>query len=575
MKCPQCGVEISNDQNFCGDCGQQLNTLCPGCSISNPLSYKFCGKCGRKLAEAGSLVLDRSGLILEADDTALDILSTEKSITIIGKPFSLLVSAGEMALFYSHWNELLRTDRSQTLELKLTPAHGGVIHAKLILTHMDNEGGNKTELISITIDDVTNRRQSAKKLQKKNDLLDSITFITNLLHPANRRERRKTIEEVLAKIGNSLEGDYIFIARFDEKSEQVFVEFNWHASSRRKEKVGITAIATDHFRPILNQLKTGQPYGAGNIQSLPLSERQIWKTWHQHHIEAIHCEMIYHDKKPVGLIGISKSKAGIWPQTSRMLIKLAGNLMAETLSLTPADISLALLSPTIVEPSNTKKADEQAMETRQLDDIEIMIAEQVEFQDDHIEVMVDEQVEIQDYSYLALQMEIIPDAHGDLDSCIPVFNTDDDVCSLTCLECKRQEFIALTLFEDYGWVLKINCPCGHSFRVFHEMRQTFRKDVHLHGQFAKKSNDMNKLAVSGSWSVMDVTNISRNGLNFTSHLAITLKVGELIKLKFNLDNNKKTLIEKTAEIKSIRENNIGCHFQGSDQHDVTLGFYFL
>jgi tetratricopeptide (TPR) repeat protein len=53
MKCPKCGIELPNDAEFCGACGQSLSTerACPYCGRVNSREFKFCLKCGRPLNE--------------------------------------------------------------------------------------------------------------------------------------------------------------------------------------------------------------------------------------------------------------------------------------------------------------------------------------------------------------------------------------------------------------------------------------------------------------------------------------------------------------------------------------------
>jgi uncharacterized membrane protein YvbJ len=51
MKCPKCGHENREGAEFCGVCGQSLETerTCPQCGHVNPKDFKFCNKCGQPL----------------------------------------------------------------------------------------------------------------------------------------------------------------------------------------------------------------------------------------------------------------------------------------------------------------------------------------------------------------------------------------------------------------------------------------------------------------------------------------------------------------------------------------------
>lgn len=556
MKCPQCGAETNKGQNFCGDCGRELNIICSGCSNSNPPSYKFCGQCGQNLIDVGTLLLDRTGLILDADDTALALLIPQSG-TALGKPFSLFVNTGDLALFFSHWNELLRSTHSQTVELELNSARDDIIHAQLVLTHMSNRE-DKSEQIHIQVNDITKHRQSNQDHEETDALLDCIEFMTDMFHPSNSEISEENIDGALKKICLLSAGQYAFIARIDKANKQVVTEFNWHESARLEKEEGTAAIALDHVRPILHKLEKGQPYVASDICSLKLPERQIWQTWHHQHGGAVHCEMVYHNKKPVGIIGVTKVKPGLWPHITILLIKLAGNLMAETLPRTPVKNSSTQLSPPTVNPSPPEVTHDQIAEINDFNEVEVMIEEEAE-KDGGRE----------------LQMAVIADAHNGPGGSIPLFAIDGGEYRLTCPECSRQETLTTSLFEETGSILKVSCPCEHTFRVIREMRHTYRKDVQLEGLFTQDTSDVNKLAVSGGWSAMEVTNISKQGLNFTTPNARILNIGDQVQLQFNLDNNKKSLIKKPAEIKSVRKNNVGCQFLGSDKQDVTLGFYFI
>jgi ribosomal protein S27AE len=57
VKCPNCGMENTAGQQFCGKCGAKLVTevpqqpkiKCPNCGLQNLAGQQFCGNCGAKL----------------------------------------------------------------------------------------------------------------------------------------------------------------------------------------------------------------------------------------------------------------------------------------------------------------------------------------------------------------------------------------------------------------------------------------------------------------------------------------------------------------------------------------------
>lgn len=559
LKCQSCGAAVNDGQNFCGECGAQLNTLCPGCNTSNPPHYNFCGNCGRNLTEIGSVVLDRSGLIQDANETALGILLSKSGVAI-GKPFSLFVCSEDLATFFSHWNEFIKTGQAQTLEVGINSSSKKVRHVKLALSS-NEEQNSKSGHVQMEIDDATTYHHTNQELQEKTHLLDSIETITHTLHYSNGLTNKKIAKSILSKIGAVSDAHYAFMARIGNRHEPIVTDFSWRNSSAVSSgKSENSGIQYDQFEPVMKKMGNGRPLVVSDINALPPLERQIWQIWQHQQTGALMCRLIYHGQSPIALIGVFKHKIGLWNQEATLVLKIAANLLAGVL----------------FKPHREQQSRDKAVKTVSLPELEnekeeVDLVESTEYID-----QIAEDLMAADSESTVLQlMQIEPGNDTDSDTSIPVFATDDGVCMVTCTQCKRQEPLSISIFEELGWVLRIVCPCKHTFTINREMRHAYRKAVQFDGLFAKEIDDTNKLAVTKGWSAIEVTNISKRGLNFTTPNARMLNVGELVQVKFNLDNSSKTLIEKSAEIKSIRTNNVGCQFQGSGKQDVSLGFYFI
>jgi hypothetical protein len=99
--------------------------------------------------------------------------------------------------------------------------------------------------------------------------------------------------------------------------------------------------------------------------------------------------------------------------------------------------------------------------------------------------------------------------------------------------------------------------------------------VRLDGFFTL-SGDLGQGGVGGSiWGPMVVKDLSKAGLRFTSKKAALVKPGDLLMVRFNLDNSNAALIHKPARVVSATSEAVGCRFEGSDKYDITLGFYFI
>lgn len=560
MKCNHCGIPIHQEQNFCGECGERLNTICAGCNTSNPPQYKFCSQCGRSLTEIGTLLLDGAGLILEANTIALELLIPHHG-TAIGKPFSIFINTPDLADFYSHWNEICRQTTNQTFEVGLTLGSNRTIQAQLIVNHLGKQDDDP-ELLLMEIVDVTGHKSTTQGIKERNTIIDLLSLLTEISHPGNVSNQRTSIGKILEKIGHLSAAQYLFVDRLDVKHNRLISEYKWHEPSGLLPKKSTSTTGLEEIRQIFDKVCNSQSYNTNNINSLAESERKLWSKWHADAEGSILCEMVYQGKSPAGIIGISKIKQTAWPQTIKLLLRLAGKLIAETFPRTKAGSSLIQLTPTTQKVEPPSKPARQVEEIEEIADIEFIIEESEP----------EEQLEENNSSE---EMQIVPDAHGVIDECIPLLATPEGEYFLTCPKCKKQEIVSPTLFHETGWIQHITCTCSFIFRVIYEMRQRYRKNVQLDGQFAQQQGGYNTMASSRPWSNIEITNISKDGLNFTSPIARLLNVGELVHLQFNLDNKNKSTIEKTAEIRYIHNNSVGCQFQGSDKYDVALGFYFL
>jgi hypothetical protein len=558
MQCPKCGVATSDSQNYCGGCGYQLKNVCSGCGTINPPFFKFCGQCGRNLADVGTILLDRAGLILQADAAALDILAPPNG-AVAGKPFSLFVNVDDLVLFYSHWNELIRSARRQNLEIELNPAQDTVLHVQLVMRRLSGQEGEPTR-IRMEIGDVTDRRQIMRTLQEKQDYIELIGLMTDRFDPRNAGGQGKTIGGVLEKIGLISESHYAFVARLDLKDKRLRTEFRWQASPEPAAETPRAAITFQQLRPILEQLLRGRAYIVDDIDALSPGERNIWRTWHHQRGGAVQCHLIYRQKKPIGVIGLARENPGPWPRDITAMASLAGRLMADTLPRARSGRSVFPPAAAVNRPQADPPTNQPVPETIDIENIEIII---------------DKGDEAKAAGDRPDRMQITADVNSASGQDLRVFADDDGDYRLTCPQCGRQEAVAPSEFEKMGAVLRVTCPCRCAFRIIREMRHTFRKAVRLDGLFAQDVNNLNKMAVVNVWGPMVVTNLSKTGLNFTAEKAGLLKPGDRVHLRFYLDNSSKTLIKKPAQVKSVRGDNVGCQFSGTDRYDVTLGFYFL
>lgn len=560
LKCSQCGFTSNEGQHFCGDCGHKLKNVCTGCEFANPPTYKFCGQCGKDLRLLGILILDRTGLIIKMDKTANSILQIVDD-NLLGKSFFIFVNITDRAFFFSCWNMALSSSKQQDLEAELKPEQDRTINTHLILKPLATSG-RTVDTVHVEIEDITDSRRTLQQFEEKEKLLEIIGSLTEIFHPAKRKTRQKTINGVLEKIGVVSLVQYAFVSRIDSVSNLILTEFDWQGTDTSKIAKSIITLPLDAIHPVLEKLQKGITYIAEDYSSLSISECHLWKKWHPGFSSpgSIACELIYREHRPVGIMGLIRTEKGTWPRNTIMLLKLSAQLISETL-------------PKSLSGNSVLRRSDVSVSKDSLRDIPLHSKEVIDLEE--IEIIIDEQGVIETTREIDGRMLIEAIKEGDPDSAHRVFATNDGAYALQCPKCERSELVSADHFETSGWILKVICPCSCSFRIIREMRKVFRKEVQLSGSFTHDSDDLNRLEVSGKWFPMEVTNISKSGLNFKTAMTRLFQVDGNIQLRFNLDNSSNSVINKSALIKSVRQNNVGCQFQNTDKHDTTLGFYFL
>jgi hypothetical protein len=112
------------------------------------------------------------------------------------------------------------------------------------------------------------------------------------------------------------------------------------------------------------------------------------------------------------------------------------------------------------------------------------------------------------------------------------------------------------------------CTCGFTFQVFFEVRKTYRKETNLWGYYTNLSTGEDQ----GRIQVID---LSIAGIGFTTAEAHGLAKGDEVKVKFRLDDKKRSVVEKDVVVNMVKDKRVGCRFKESDEYDNVLGFYFM
>ncbi len=151
-----------------------------------------------------------------------------------------------------------------------------------------------------------------------------------------------------------------------------------------------------------------------------------------------------------------------------------------------------------------------------------------------------------------------------------VFVDQEGVAALKCPLCSLEKS---TRVDSQGIREKnirdnciVRCKCQTRFSVTLEFRRDFRKPTNLSGEYIC-------LPKGKTRGILKVVNLSENGFGLEVTGSTQFKMGDKLLVLFNLDDTNATLIEKTALVRFVKENYIGCNFIGSSPLGKALKGY--
>ena len=113
--------------------------------------------------------------------------------------------------------------------------------------------------------------------------------------------------------------------------------------------------------------------------------------------------------------------------------------------------------------------------------------------------------------------------------------------------------------------IKATCQkCKSTFRFTIEIRTIYRKSVQLVGQCEHLKSHKRE--------VVQISDLSMNGIGFVHPSPIDLSLGDTLKIGFRLDDQRNSKIQLRVKVTRIDGRSIGAEFIGS-QYEPALGFY--
>jgi hypothetical protein len=144
---------------------------------------------------------------------------------------------------------------------------------------------------------------------------------------------------------------------------------------------------------------------------------------------------------------------------------------------------------------------------------------------------------------------------------------DNGMATLICPACGSIRQIAADKFRHRSHTITVRCICQQVFKILLDFRRHYRKNVSLTGSY-----EITRPGGVGG-GLMQIHNISRGGLGFTISGQHRIAKDQELRIEFQLNDKKKTVLKKQVVVKAVQQNTVGCQFKCGDEMDKALGFF--
>jgi len=150
-----------------------------------------------------------------------------------------------------------------------------------------------------------------------------------------------------------------------------------------------------------------------------------------------------------------------------------------------------------------------------------------------------------------------------------VYVNQEGLAVMKCPSCEAVKSAPVgNLRSSANHVIKVRCTCQQIFTVKLEFRRAYRKETRLAGEFQHLPSNR----VSGK---LTVVNVSKGGIGAQIIGMNRCRIGDELRISFNLDDRHHSLIDKRVVVRLVKQNYIGCEFLDSTATDKALGFYLM
>ena len=146
-----------------------------------------------------------------------------------------------------------------------------------------------------------------------------------------------------------------------------------------------------------------------------------------------------------------------------------------------------------------------------------------------------------------------------------IYVEDSNKATIICSKCGFQKSVDVTKSKDTQKNLVYKCRCGEDYEVCIERRKEYRKDVELFGEYS--------IQTIGEKGDIIVRDLSMIGIRFECLNPHHISRDDTVKVKFKLDDPKRSEIKKSVKVVWVKDRIIGAYFIETKSYKADLGFY--
>lgn len=151
-------------------------------------------------------------------------------------------------------------------------------------------------------------------------------------------------------------------------------------------------------------------------------------------------------------------------------------------------------------------------------------------------------------------------------NCKKAYINKTNESTIICTQCGKTKIINVSMYKHLHKPTKVKCSCSFVFYIFLETRRFYRKQTNLYGMYWS-------LGSHKEIGEMTVQSLSLNGVGFKTNLKNNIKVDDILKIQFVLDNTRQSVVYTSIIVRRVHDRFVGAEF--CEISNAALGFYLM